>query len=70
MNLIDLIIFACSISNPTACQEQHVLFESAGSLRTCMVQAPPYLAAWAGEHPGVRIARWRCDWPDSERKGT
>ena len=67
--MIDLVLLVCSLANPTSCQEQHLLFESQGSLRACMMQAPPYLAQWAGEHPGVRIARWRCDWPESERKG-
>ena len=69
MNLIDLVLLVCSLANPTSCQEQHLLFESQGSLRTCMLQAPPYIAQWVGEHPGVRVARWHCDWPDSERKG-
>jgi hypothetical protein len=33
-----------------------------------MMQAQPYLAQWAGEHPAFRIMRWRCAWPDQEEK--
>jgi len=35
-------------------------------LRACMMQAQPYLAQWVGEHPDVRVAKWRCAWPDQE----
>jgi len=66
MNLIDLILLACLITNPAACHEVHVLVQSSGSLQSCMNQAPPYLAQWSGSHPGYRIMRWRCAWPDQE----
>jgi hypothetical protein len=66
MELIDLVVLACAVLDPSACQEYHVLFESNGSLRSCMMQAPPYLAQWAGEHPAYRIVRWRCAWPEQE----
>jgi hypothetical protein len=70
MNLVDLIIVVCSLASPSACQERHLLFESHGSLTACMMQAQPYLAQWIGEHPGVRIASYRCDWPDHEGEKT
>ena len=66
MQLIDLILLACSLANPTACHEYHVLFESAGSLQSCTMRAQPYLAQWVGEHPNYRVARWHCAWPDKE----
>ena len=66
MQLMDLIVLACSLNNPNACQEHHLVFQMAGSLRSCAMEAPPYLAQWAGEHPNERIARWRCAWPDRE----
>ncbi|MFL5282140.1 MAG: hypothetical protein ACJ8AW_14430 [Rhodopila sp.] len=66
MNLIDLIVLACSIANLSACQEFHILFQSSGSLRSCMMQAQPHLAEWAGGHPGYRVVRWHCAWPDQE----
>ena len=42
------------------------MFQSAGSLRTCTMQAQPYLARWIGEHPNLRVARWHCAWPGQE----
>jgi hypothetical protein len=66
MQLIDLILLACSLTDPTACHEYHVLFQSAGSLEACTIRAQPYLAQWVGDHPNFRIARWHCAWPDRE----
>ncbi len=64
--MVELIVLVCSLANPTACSEKHFLFETRGTLQTCMMQAQPYLAQWAGEHPNDRISRWRCAWPEQE----
>ena len=66
MNLVDLIVLVCSIANPDVCQEKHMVFEAHGPLYACMWEAQPFLAQWIGEHPDLRIARFRCDWPDRE----
>jgi hypothetical protein len=66
MNLIDLIVLACSLVSPGSCREYHLLLQTSGSLQSCMIQAPPYLAQWAGAHPSYRVMRWRCAWPDQE----
>jgi len=66
MQWMDLIVLACALSNPGACKEYHLIFENAGSLRACMMQAQPYLAQWIGQHPNERVARWRCAWADEE----
>jgi hypothetical protein len=68
MNLIDLVVLACALASPSACREYHLLFQSAGSLRACMMEAQPYLAQWVGEHPNLRVARWHCAWPGGEDK--
>jgi hypothetical protein len=68
MDLVDLILLACSLADPTACREHHLLLESAGSLQSCVMRAPPTLAQWAGEHPDLRVVSWRCEWPDRESK--
>jgi len=67
--MVDLIIVVCSLLNPAVCQEKHLLFESHGSLRACMMEAQPYLAQWIGEHPNLRVAKYHCAWPDSEKQG-
>ena len=66
MQLVDLILLACSLTNASACHEYHIEFETGGSLQSCTMQAQPYLAQWVGEHPNFRVARWRCAWPDQE----
>jgi hypothetical protein len=68
MNLVDLILLACTLSSPATCHEYHLLLETAGSLKGCTMQAQPYLAQWIGEHPNYRVARWHCAWPDGEQK--
>ena len=34
MQLVDLIVLACTLANAAACHEYHILFQSAGSLRS------------------------------------
>ncbi|MGC1409072.1 MAG: hypothetical protein WA864_09050 [Acetobacteraceae bacterium] len=66
MNLMDLIVLACTLASPGTCREYHLMFQSAGSLRACTMQAQPYLAQWISEHPQLRVARWHCAWPGQE----
>jgi hypothetical protein len=68
MNIVELVVMVCSLLNPNACSEKRFVFESNGSLKSCMMQAQPYLAQWAGEHPNDRIAAYHCAWPDQEGK--
>jgi hypothetical protein len=70
MALVELIVLACAISDPKACHEYHIEFETQGSLRSCMMRAEPYLAQWAGEHPSLTIMRWHCAWPGQEDEHT
>ena len=69
MNLVDLIVLACSISDPTSCRELHLKFDTTVSLQACVMQAQPYLAQWAGEHPNLTVKRWHCEWPEREGQG-
>jgi hypothetical protein len=68
MQLVDLILLACTLASPGACREYHILIQTAGSLRACTMEAQPYLAQWIGEHPNFRVARWYCAWPDQEEE--
>jgi hypothetical protein len=69
VNLVELVVLACTLASPGACREYHLMVQSAGSLRACMMQAQPYLAQWIGDHPNLRVARWRCAWPGREDEG-
>jgi hypothetical protein len=66
MNLVDLIVLACSLASPGTCHEYRLPFQTAGSLRACAMDAQPYLAQFVGEHPNLRVVRWRCAWPGQE----
>ncbi len=66
MGLIELILTVCSLAQPAACEERHLSFVDGGSLRQCMVQAPPTLAEWSNSHPGRQIMKWRCSYPEKE----
>jgi hypothetical protein len=63
--MIELILTVCALNAPTQCDEQRLQFVSQGSLMQCMMQAPPYVAAWSVEHPASHVARWRCAYPGS-----
>jgi hypothetical protein len=59
--MISIIAILCSLSSPTDCHEQTVTtsdFENI-SLQSCLMGAPQ-LAEWMKDHPGQRLARWKC----------
>lgn len=66
MQLVDLVILACTIANPKICHHYHVAFPWSESLRKCTTQAEVRLVPWSNEHPGLRIERWHCAWPNQE----
>jgi hypothetical protein len=67
MNLVDLVLTVCLTVNPTHCRDEHLYFESSGSLTQCMALAPPEIAKWVGEHPALTVTRWKCTFPDKEK---
>ncbi len=63
-NFIELILTVCTLSQPVACGDRKLVFDSdGGSPNGCMMRALPTIARWAGEHPGVEVTRWRCSPP-------
>ena len=58
--MIELILTVCALSAPSQCDEQRLQFASQESLMQCMMQAPPYIAQWSGDHPATRVVKWRC----------
>ncbi|HVY58351.1 MAG TPA: hypothetical protein VHA77_10920 [Xanthobacteraceae bacterium] len=63
MGLIEIVLTVCALAQPTLCEDEHLEFAAAGSLRQCAMAAPPYIAHWIGEHPKWAAVRWRCDYP-------
>lgn len=67
MNMVDLVLTVCLIANPGNCRDEHLYFESRGSLTQCLILAPAEIAKWMDEHPGRKVVRWRCAFPDLGR---
>lgn len=66
MDVIDLVLTICLLSNPTSCREERLHFENRGGLNNCMSLAPTEIAKWSGEHPKLKIVRWKCDYPPKD----
>jgi hypothetical protein len=66
VSLIELILTVCTFTQPESCEERRLPFVDISSLMQCMRQAPPAIAEWANSHPGRKIVKWRCSYPESE----
>ena len=64
--MLVLILTVCAINAPDQCGEARLQFAAEMSLQQCAMQAPPYLAQYVGEHPNLRVAKWRCAYPERE----
>ena len=66
-NFVDLVLTVCTLAQPVACDERHLMLTSdTGSTRNCVMRAMPFIAQWSGQHPSVLVTRWRCVRPGSE----
>jgi hypothetical protein len=68
MDLIDLVMTVCLISEPSRCHTEHLYFERRGGLLQCTFLAPPEIARWSEAHPKFRVVRWRCAYPKKEEQ--
>ncbi len=61
---MEIILSVCLITEPTRCMDQRLpeIVETDNPMR-CNVVSMLHAAQWAGEHPGWRIVKWRCDRP-------
>ncbi len=67
MNMVDLVMTVCLLANPSDCLDEHLYFESRGSLTQCLILAPAEIAKWTERHPDRKVVRWRCAFPDKGR---
>jgi hypothetical protein len=63
MNLIEIIVTVCAVSQPSHCEDKHLQFAAEISPQQCVMTAQPYIAKWIGEHPQWTPVRWRCEYP-------
>jgi hypothetical protein len=63
-NFVQLILTVCSLAQPVSCDDRRLTFSTDSvSLGQCIMQAQPFIAQWSGDHPTVRVSRWRCALP-------
>lgn len=67
MDMVDLILTVCLSADPSNCRDEHLYFESRGTLFQCMILAPSEIAKWSQEHPNLKVMRWKCAFPSKER---
>ena len=70
MLIVDLVLAICMVDDAQKCREEHLYFESHGSLRQCMFQAIPYIAQWSGQHPQWKVKDFHCEWADGLEQKT
>jgi hypothetical protein len=68
--VIKIIAVLCSLSSPTNCHEQVVTTSDFAdvSMQSCLMGVPQ-LAEWMNQHPGERLAAWRCVVGKQDRRG-
>ena len=65
--MISFVISACLIADPGQCKDHTFPLDAEYDQTSCMMQAPPYIAKWADEHPAWSVKAWRC--APSDEKG-
>lgn len=58
--MLTIVLSACLISDPGVCKDYKMPVDGDMDATQCALVAPPYFAAWATEHPGWQIRRWKC----------
>lgn len=61
--MIELVFIACLKTAPDQCEEHALRFIANPSPVYCMIEAPPHLAIWSAEHPGLLVKNWKCQAP-------
>jgi hypothetical protein len=68
MDLIEVVLTVCLVTQPTACSDKHLTFCWQGSLHQCRMSVQPEIAKWIGAHPEYFTVRRRCECPDKGGK--
>ena len=66
MNIFDIVMAICLLSDPKSCHEQHLEFDSYKSLNECVFDAQFYIASWQSQNPGWQIKTWRCEYAQQQ----
>jgi hypothetical protein len=61
--MIELVFLACLRVTPDVCDERRLSYQNLKDLAVCTMNAQPYLAQWARDHPAYTVTTWRCEDP-------
>ena len=68
MDMVDLILTVCLAASPDKCRDEHLYFESHGSLMQCMFLAPTEIVKWSEQHPASRSSAGNVLFPARTRR--
>lgn len=55
-----VVLSVCLANDPSVCRDYKLPVTIPVTPLRCSIDAPPYFARWAAEHPMWQIKRWRC----------
>lgn len=63
MILVELVLLACLVKDPSHCETFHVPFAERMNPVACVWQSQFRAAEWAGHHPDWKVRRFTCQMP-------
>jgi hypothetical protein len=63
--MVELVLFACLLKEPTRCETFHLPFEQEMHMVQCMWQSQLQAAQWSGDHPDWTIRKLSCEMPEA-----
>jgi hypothetical protein len=63
LRMVELVLFACLLAQPTRCETFHIPFTGEMFTHACVWQSQIQIAQWAGAHPEWVVKRVSCEMP-------
>jgi hypothetical protein len=61
--MVELVLFACLVAQPTHCETFHLPFSSEMLTPACVWQSQIQVAQWSGDHPQWMVRKVSCEMP-------
>lgn len=58
--MLAIIVSACLAGDPNSCKDYRIPLDASVDASKCMMHAPPHIAKWSDEHPGLVISKFQC----------
>ncbi len=60
MPMLYIVLTACLVSSPDACEERYIPLYADISPMACMMGAQAEIARWQQTHADLDVSRWQC----------